>query len=455
MSMLYITFMGGPRFLLDGADVSDQISSKAAAIVALVLMRATRQMRRSDIISYLWSESSDDAAKYNLRFNLWQIKKALVQADGESLLLVSKDVIKVNPNFSFLCDISEIEQAALEDINSIAELKHLLSLFRGDFFENCSLHNCENFLEYIIQRRYYLENRKLVVYHRLIHLTYENKLYDDCLQLLSACEEIDPYNEDIAQIRLEILLQRNARREAAQYYQMFYSRLLRDVGVEPSGEAFNSLVELDNRSNRPFNPMINSGAITVASLLVNQYSIEDMQKYMQEVCEDPEIAIDEAVFQSEMATCARNKAIAYLLKSKDIIDTDVEESVTFYTKMCSMSVNARDLARFGLLLANDGVQLSTGKRLISSQTVRMVQTIMLTCGMYDGSGEFALRTGIPTKSGVGGGLLSVSKKKMGIGIYGPSLDKKGNCIAGCELLGYISEALYLHIFDTREWKVEE
>ena len=135
------------------------------------------------------------------------------------------------------------------------------------------------------------------------------------------------------------------------------------VGVEPSGEAFNSLVELDNRSNRPFNPMINSGAITVASLLVNHYSIEDMQKY--------------------------------------------------------------------------------------------VQTIMLTCGMYDGSGEFALRTGIPTKSGVGGGLLSVSKKKMGIGIYGPSLDKKGNCIAGCELLGYISEALHLHIFDTREWKVEE
>ena len=196
------------------------------------------------------------------------------------------------------------------------------------------------------------------------------------------------------------------------------------VGVEPSGEAFNSLVELDNRSNRPFNPMINSGAITVASLLVDHYSIEDMQKYMQDVCEDPEIAVDEAVFQSEMATCARNKAIAYLLKSKEIIDTDVEDSVTFYTKMCSMSVNARDLAMFGLLLANDGVQLSTGKRLISSQTVRMVQTIMLTCGMYDGSGEFALRTGIPTKSGVGGGLLSVSKKKWESGSTDRLLIKK-------------------------------
>ena len=135
-----------------------------------------------------------------------------------------------------------------------------------------------------------------------------------------------------------------------------------------------------------------------------------------------------------------------------ILDYGVERIVYISCKPSSL---ARDLAMFGLLLANDGVQLSTGKRLISSQTVRMVQTIMLTCGMYDGSGEFALRTGIPTKSGVGGGLLSVSKKKMGIGIYGPSLDKKGNCIAGCELLGYISEALHLHIFDTREWKVEE
>ena len=132
--------------MLDGADVSDQISSEAAAIIALVLMKATRQMRRSDIISYLWSESSDDAAKYNLRFNLWQIKKALVQADGESLLLVSKDVIKVNPNFSFLCDISEIEQAALEDINYIAELKHQLSLFRGDYSAPRRLPPCVFFL---------------------------------------------------------------------------------------------------------------------------------------------------------------------------------------------------------------------------------------------------------------------------------------------------------------------
>ena len=232
--MLSITFMGQTQFLLDGVDVSGQISSKSAAILALILLNSSQQMRRSDLIGFLWGESEDDAAKYNLRFNLWQIKKTLVQADGEPFLLVSKDVVRINPHFSFRCDIVEIEQADPETMDSIGELKHLLSLFRGDFLENCSLHNCDGFLEHIILRRYYLENRKLVVYRRLIHLTYENKLYDDCLHLLSACEEIDPYNEDIAQIRLEILLQRNARREAAQYYQMFYSRLLRDVGVEPS-----------------------------------------------------------------------------------------------------------------------------------------------------------------------------------------------------------------------------
>lgn len=228
--------MGQTQFLLDGVDVSGQISSKSAAILALILMNSSRQMRRSDLIGFLWGESEDDAAKYNLRFNLWQIKKTLVQADGEPFLLVSKDVVGINPHFSFRCDIVEIEQADPETMDSIGDLKHLLSLFRGDFLENCSLHNCDGFLEHIILRRYYLENRKLVVYHRLIRLTYENALDDDCLQFMSACEEIDPYNEDIAKIRLEILIRRSAWRDAVQYYQMFYSRLLRDVGAEPSPE---------------------------------------------------------------------------------------------------------------------------------------------------------------------------------------------------------------------------
>ena len=115
--------------------------------------------------------------------------------------------------------------------------------------------------------------------------------------------------------------------------------------------------------------------------------------------------------------------------------------------MCSLSVTAESLANLGLVLAADGIHPETGEQLLSRHTVEIVKTIMLTCGMYDGSGEFAVRVGIPTKSGVGGGLLSVADNRMGIGVYGPALDAKGNCIAGRPLLEYLSRELKLHIFE--------
>ncbi|WP_294155857.1 glutaminase A [uncultured Clostridium sp.] len=224
------------------------------------------------------------------------------------------------------------------------------------------------------------------------------------------------------------------------------------VGMEPSGEAFNSLVELDLKHNRPFNPMINSGAITVASMLLEKCSFEDMLVYTKKVCLDDQIGLDMATFQSEMAHSSRNRAISYLLESKGIIKANVEDSLKFYTQMCSLTVSAKSLANFGLILATDGVNPENGERLISSWVARTVKTIMLTCGMYDGSGEFAVLTGIPTKSGVGGGLVSVANAKLGIGVYGPALDDKGNCIAGCELLKYVSKHLDLHMFNISEWE---
>ena len=218
------------------------------------------------------------------------------------------------------------------------------------------------------------------------------------------------------------------------------------VGMEPSGEAFNSLVELDLNSNRPFNPMINSGALTISSLLHPEYTFKQMTEFARKLCLDPSIELDAAVFQSEMSHLSRNRAIAYLLESKGIIETGVEESLKLYTQMCSLRVSAESLANLGLVLAGDGVHPKTGEQLISPRTAEVVKTIMLTCGMYDGSGEFAVRVGIPTKSGVGGGLLSVVNNRMGIGVYGPSLDHKGNCIAGHPLLEYLSQELKLHIF---------
>lgn len=224
-----------------------------------------------------------------------------------------------------------------------------------------------------------------------------------------------------------------------------FDNVFEKVGMEPSGEAFNSLVELDLNSNRPFNPMINSGAITVASLLVPEMHFLELTDYCRALCLDEDITFNEAVYKSEMAHVSRNRAIAYLLESKDIIVSGVEESLSLYTKMCSLNVTAESLANFGMVLALEGKDPISGRQLMNPKVAQIVKTIMLTCGMYDGSGEFAVRVGIPTKSGVGGGLLSVVDKKMGIGIYGPSLDEKGNCIAGRPLLEYLSKELNLHI----------
>lgn len=218
------------------------------------------------------------------------------------------------------------------------------------------------------------------------------------------------------------------------------------VGMEPSGESFNSLVELDVKKNLPYNPMINSGALTVTSLLVPYVAFEDMLDYTRKICMDPGIKLNNNVYQSEMDESARNKAIAYLLKSKGIIENGVERSLILYTKMCSLNVTTESLANFALVLANDGCNPETGERYIESEIVRIVKTIMLTCGMYDGSGEFAIKVGLPTKSGVGGGLMSVVNKQMGIGIYGPALDEKGNSIAGYETLEWLSNTLNLHLF---------
>lgn len=225
-----------------------------------------------------------------------------------------------------------------------------------------------------------------------------------------------------------------------------FDAVFEKVGMEPSGEAFNSLIELDLNSNRPFNPMINSGAITISSMLLHKVSFLELSDFAREMCLDNDIEFNELVYKSEMNNVSRNRAIAYLLESKGIIDTNVEESLTLYTKMCSLNVTAESLAKLGAVLALGGKNPITNRQIISPKVAQIVKTIMLTCGMYDGSGEFAVRVGIPTKSGVGGGLLSVVDKEMGIGVYGPALDSKGNCIAGRPMLESLSKDLGLHIF---------
>ena len=222
------------------------------------------------------------------------------------------------------------------------------------------------------------------------------------------------------------------------------------VMMEPSGDAFNSILKLDMSSNRPYNPMINAGAIEVVSMLQPKFSFDDLLYFVRAICMDDDITLDEAVYHSEAATGDRNRAIGYLLKSKGVLEGEVLPVVDLYFKLCSLSVNARSLAGLGLILANGGVNPESGIRLLSPQVVRTVKTLMLTCGMYDGSGEFAVRVGMPSKSGVGGGIMACVENQMGIGTYGPALDEKGNSIGGKNTLEYLSRELHLHIFDSEK-----
>jgi len=221
------------------------------------------------------------------------------------------------------------------------------------------------------------------------------------------------------------------------------------VNAEPTGDAFNSIIKLDTASDLPFNPMINAGAIEVVSLLVKEFTFDELLETAREFCMDPEISLNEAVYRSESETGDRNRAIAWLLKSKGVLQADPDETLDLYFKMCSLNVTAKSMAGLGLVLSCDGMDPFREKHLIRPGYVRRIKSVMFTCGMYDYSGEYGMKVGIPSKSGVGGGIMCAAKGPMGIGTYGPSLDVKGNSIAGITALEHISHLLHLHALDFR------
>lgn len=226
--------------------------------------------------------------------------------------------------------------------------------------------------------------------------------------------------------------------------------VFKKVNVEPTGEGFNSIVKLETtETGRPYNPMINAGAIVTTSLIKGRTEEEKLKKlidFMKKATNNPNITINEEVYISEKLTGNRNRALAYFMKSSGILDGNVEEVLDLYFRQCSIEANAKDLARLGAVLANDGIIPWSGEKLIDKEICKIVKSIMVTCGMYDASGEFAVRIGIPAKSGVGGGIIASVPKSMGIGVYGPALDEKGNSIAGLKVLEDLSRELNLSIF---------
>ncbi len=220
------------------------------------------------------------------------------------------------------------------------------------------------------------------------------------------------------------------------------------VGVEPTGDPFNSIIKLETKT-KPFNPFINAGAITVASCIDGKDSDEKFERFLQfirKVCGNEEIALNEAVYLSEKSTGDRNRALAYYLKASGILEGNVEECLDFYFKMCSVNVTAVDIAQMSAVLANHGACPSTGEVLIEPESAKAIRALMLTCGMYDGSGEFAMTVGFPAKSGVGGGIAAALVDRMGIGVFGPALDEKGNSIGGIKILEYLSKKMDFNLF---------
>lgn len=218
------------------------------------------------------------------------------------------------------------------------------------------------------------------------------------------------------------------------------------VGMEPTGDRFDSILQLELKDWRPFNPMINAGAIVTAGCIRSEKPFEAFLDLVRRLCGDPKIHLNESVYLSEKSTGTRNRSIAYLLKSDGVLDGEPEDVLDVYFRMCSVMVTARDLANYALVLSCGGVDPVTGERLLDPKIVKVVTTLMMLCGMYDESGEYAVNIGLPSKSGVGGGIVAVGNGEFGIGVFGPRLNKKGNSVGGEAILKTLSEELLLHTF---------
>jgi glutaminase len=222
--------------------------------------------------------------------------------------------------------------------------------------------------------------------------------------------------------------------------------VLARVGVEPSGEAFNA-ISLEPGTGRPSNPMINAGAIVTTSLVHGTGSTERFERILDVLarCAGRELSVDDSVYRSERDTGDRNRALAYLMHHAGSLSTDVEDAVDTYFRQCSVLVTAVDLATMAATLANGGVNPRTGERVLEQSVTEKVLTVMATCGMYDFSGEWLFRVGLPAKSGVAGGVVAVSPSQFGIGLYSPRLDGRGNSVRGVEASRAISERFSLHL----------
>ena len=222
------------------------------------------------------------------------------------------------------------------------------------------------------------------------------------------------------------------------------------VGREPSGNAFNSITQLEYEKGIPRNPFINAGAIVVADAILAGHTpkvaLGEVLRFLRFIADDEDIHIDHKVARSEQDTGFRNAALANYLRAFGNLRAPVEQVLGVYFHHCAIAMTCRQLALAGRYLAFGGRHPTAGGRVISSQRAKRINALMLTCGHYDGSGDFAFKVGIPAKSGVGGGILAVVPGKASIAVWSPGLDAQGNSVLGSEALEILSQRMQWSVF---------
>lgn len=225
--------------------------------------------------------------------------------------------------------------------------------------------------------------------------------------------------------------------------------VLTRVGVEPTGDAFNAII-LDESSKRPYNPMVNAGAIATTSLIKGSGPTERLNRmldmFRRYIGHDS--FVDISVFMSERTTGHRNRAMAHLMLNFGMIDAKIDEALDLYFQQCSLMVNCRDLAVMAATLANHGINPITGERAVDACYIKDILSVMYTCGMYNFAGEWAYKVGLPAKSGVCGGIIAVVPNQIGIGVFSPLLDARANSVRGVKVCEELSQQFGLHLFDS-------
>ena len=222
------------------------------------------------------------------------------------------------------------------------------------------------------------------------------------------------------------------------------------VGREPSGSAFNSIVQLEHEQGKPRNPLINPGAMVVTDQLIGDRgadaTIDALLAFLRAQARDESVHVDEEVARSEAETGARNRSLAWFMKSFGTLSNEVDTVLSGYFRQCALAMSCRQLARAGLFLALDGRDPETGQQVMPSHRSRRINSVMMLCGHYDNSGEFAFRVGLPGKSGVGGGILAIAPGHGAIAAWSPGLNASGTSAAGAAALEALVERTGWSVF---------